>query len=108
MSKKNVEYDRRQPNHVPPVFNMDDLGYSTDDELYSLANRLESERLQLLNRGVDTYNWEIEICYVRREQQLRKLRSERHSDWLAAMMHSGSEDADHSITVDDDRNQSVN
>lgn len=109
MSKKNFEYDRRQPNHAPPVFNMDDLGYSSDDELFSLAARLEAERSQLLSKGFDTYNWEIEISYVRREQQLRKLRSERHSDWLAAMSQGGRfDDADQTGANEDQRRQSIN
>jgi hypothetical protein len=109
MSKKNFEYDRRQPNHAPPVFNMDDLGYSSDDELFSLAARLEAERSQLLSKGFDTYSWEIEISYVRREQQLRKLRSERHSDWLVAMSHvSRNDDADQAGVNEDQRRQNIN
>lgn len=107
MKKNYNDYDRRQPNHSPAIFNMDDLGYSSDEELFSLAGRLESERSQLLSRGLDPYQWEVEISYVRREQQLRKLRAERHADWLASTAHHFQDSESHNLG-EGSKQQSIN
>lgn len=92
--KKNteVESSRRRNINVPDVYNMDSVGYMADEEIAAIAGRLESERVFLLNKGQDTYLWEVEICYLRREQQLRRFRSERHAEYLTAIAHINQEE----------------
>lgn len=62
----------------PAIITIDDLAVMTDDELSGRANRFEAER----NRVRDQYPWEVEIAYVRREQQIRRQRADAHSAWL--------------------------
>jgi hypothetical protein len=92
--KKNTEVEstRRRNINVPDVYNMDLVGYMADEEIASTAGRLESERNYLLSKGQDTYLWEVEICYLRREQQMRRLRSERHAEYLTAVAHNNQEE----------------
>ena len=93
MVKKNdSETNRRKSISMPDIHNMDVISYMTDDEIASLVSRLESERNHVLNRGQDPYLWEIEISYFRREQQLRKVRAERHMEYLAAHRHFNNEE----------------
>lgn len=91
MSKKNTtdnESNRRNRTiNVPDVYNMDMIGYMQDEDIAALASRLESERNHLIGKGQDTYIWEVEICYLRREQQMRKQRAERHAEYLATMSY---------------------
>lgn len=78
MSKKNKQFN----NEVPEIYNVDDIGYMADEALYERANRLENERNRMVSSGKDAYHWEVEIAYLRREQQLRVTRSERHAEFL--------------------------
>lgn len=70
MSKK---YDS-----IPQVINIDDIAVMTDEELNARASRYENER----NRVRDPQPWEVEIAYIRREQQIRKVRAQAHADWM--------------------------
>lgn len=95
MVKKNeTETNRRKTINTPDVYNMDMIAYMSDDEIGSLVSKLESERNHVLNRGQDPYSWEVEISYFRREQQLRKIRADRHTEYLSAQRHFNSEDHD--------------
>ena len=78
MSKKN----KIKGFDSPEVWNMDDLGYMPDETIDDRAQRLESERNRMVSMGKDAYLWEVEIAYIRREQQLRKTRSELHQEYL--------------------------
>jgi hypothetical protein len=67
---------------APEIYNMDDIGYMSDDALYDRANRLENERSRMLNSGREPYLWEVEIAYLRREQTMRKTRTDIHQEYL--------------------------
>jgi hypothetical protein len=56
---------------LPAVVNMDELAVMTDEELSRRAYLLEQDRSRL---GEDAVPWEVEIAYVRREQDLRVVR----------------------------------
>jgi hypothetical protein len=100
MSKKNknnngAEQDLRStryPIPTPEVANMDDVGYYPDDLLNDKISRLESERSRLLEMRYDPYLWEVELAYLRREQQLRGARSERHEAYLRDQVLRGSDE----------------
>lgn len=61
---------------------MDDLAYLSDEELSGRAGRLESERRRAASTSSLLTPWEVEIAYVRREQQIRESRSAAHTEWL--------------------------
>ena len=62
---------------------MDELAIALDDELFSRLNNLENDRLKVIEARFDPTPWEIEIAYLRREVQLRKVRRELHEQYLA-------------------------
>jgi len=86
MSKKNKNFDSDFRNDGPEVHNMDDIGYMTDEALYDRANRLENDRNRAIASGRDSYFWEVEIAYLRREQTLRQSRAEVHQEFLKKFM----------------------
>ena len=93
MSKKNKHNTKDFINEAPEVYSMDDIGYMTDEALHDRSNRLENERNRLISSGRDPMLWEVEIAYVRREQQLRQTRAELHADFLKKFAgHINSED----------------
>ena len=82
MSKKNKSFNKNFGNDAPEVYNMDDIGYMVDEAIHDRANRLENERNRLQSMGKDTYLWEVEISYLRREQDMRKTRSQLHMEYM--------------------------
>jgi hypothetical protein len=52
-----------------------------DEDLMVRANALEDERRRQC-ATVDVRPWEEEVAYVRREQQIRRVRRELHSEWM--------------------------
>lgn len=80
MSKK---YDS-----VPQIVNIDDIAVMPDEELNARAARFENER----NRARDPQPWEVEIAYIRREQQIRKARAQAHVEWSAIQPNVSDED----------------
>ena len=106
MAKKNHDSDRRKSFVPPDVYNMDVIGYMSDEEIMSTSSRLEAERNSLINKGQDPYLCEVEIAYLRREQQLRKLRSERHAEYIASRGNLDSDDVE--VVHLDSRNSAMN
>jgi hypothetical protein len=88
MSKKNKNFVVEGPE----VYNMDDLGYMTDESLYERANRLESEKNRMMSSGRDPYLWEVELAYVRREQVLRRTRADLHAEYVQKFAHTRVDD----------------
>jgi hypothetical protein len=81
MSKKNKP-SKNFINETPDVYNMDDIGYMTDEAIHDRSQRLENERNRLLSMNKDAHLWEVEVAYLRREQQLRQTRSELHAEYM--------------------------
>lgn len=78
---------KRKPSSsvaFPDVVNMDDLAYLTDEELAGRGARMESDRRRAASTSSDLVPWEVEIAYVRREQQLREARSKAHAAYLSS------------------------
>lgn len=82
MSKKNKNFNKDFASESPEIYNTDDIGYMPDEAINDRANRLESERNRLVSMGKDPYLWEVEIAYLRREQQVRHVRAECHAEFL--------------------------
>lgn len=72
----------KQTIELPDVINMDDLALLSDEELSGRAGRLEADRRRVASSSSDLVPWEIEIAYVRREQQIREVRAVRHREYL--------------------------
>lgn len=81
---------------------MDDIGYMADEAIHDRANRLENERNRLSSMGKDPYLWEVEIAYLRREQQLRQTRAEKHIEFMQNFGHqTNPEDLDLNIVANE-------
>jgi uncharacterized small protein (DUF1192 family) len=78
MSKKKKSDSNFRDANVPEQINMDDLALMSDDELSQRASLCENER----NRTWNQAPWEIEIAYVRREQQIRRTGTDMHQEYL--------------------------
>jgi len=90
MSKKNKNFSRDFGNEAPEIYNMDDIGYMADEAIHDRANRLENERNRLSGMGRDPHFWEVEVAYLRREQQLRQTRAEKHAEFMKKFGHRQS------------------
>lgn len=90
MSKKNKNFNKDFSNEAPEIYSMDDIGYMADEAIHDRANRLENERNRLSSMGTDPYLWEVEIAYLRREQQLRQTRAEKHVEFMQKFGHQAN------------------
>jgi hypothetical protein len=66
----------------PDVIDIDTLGTMLDEDLVTRSRMLDEGKNQAFNSGHDSQPWEEEIAYVRREQHLRRLRRDAHTEWL--------------------------
>jgi hypothetical protein len=82
-----------QTHTGPEIVDMDVIATMTDDELVNRFQRMDVEREAMRETRIPTREWEIEIAYVRREQQLRRTRREAHDSYLNAM-HASSPELD--------------
>lgn len=67
---------------VPEQVDIDTLGTMLDEDLIVRLRTLEDERGKAYEAHQDSRPWEEEIAYVRREQQLRRVRRDNHMDYL--------------------------
>lgn len=88
---------------APEVISLDDLAYLTEDELSRRHDFLVSEKETATRHEVDTKLWEVEICYVQRESQIRGSRRMAHDRYLKT-----NPEAFAHRDVDLDRNEVVN
>lgn len=115
MSKKNKHSDRdfsknrsKCPIDPPEVMNMEDIGYFSDEVLFDLTSKLESEKNQVASAGHDPYAWEVEIAYLHREQHLRNLRNKLHEEYMKTVGYEDCEyyESSQSFTSDDINSES--
>ena len=61
---------------------IDQLAAMSDNELYNKLEGLNSYRNKALSEGYNPYYVEQEICYFRREEEIRNNRVDAHERWL--------------------------
>lgn len=88
---------------APEVVNSDELSYMTEEELGRRHDFLVSEKEQASRFDADTRPWEVEICYVQRESQVRATRRTFHDRYMKT-----NPDAHMTRDIDADRNEFVN
>ena len=74
----------------PEVMDMDTLAILSDDDLSARFHQLDAERETMRENRVSTLAWEIEIAYMRREQQMRRVRRDRHDAYLMSLRGGSS------------------
>ena len=69
-----VEY----PGKLDPVY----VATVDDDELHRNAQYLIDSIKRVDRMNLNSYPWEVELCYIQREMQLRSVRRAAHAEWL--------------------------
>lgn len=70
------------PIPYPDRFDRDQLAMMDDEELHNLG-RFLFDSIQKVNRlHLNPYPWEIELCYVQQEAQVRSSRRQAHMAWM--------------------------
>lgn len=72
------------------LVDLNDVCYWTDEELYGTLHDLIEVREQGIKDGADTTPVEVEICYIRRELQIKKARKEQHEAYVAALQQENA------------------
>lgn len=70
------------PVDLPEVTNMDELASLSDVELNAKSGALHADRAKVVDRGLDPRPWDVELMYVYREYQLRRIRKDSHEQFL--------------------------
>lgn len=79
--QKTVNDGRRRPQvYLPEIVNMDALAAMQDNELAQRHRTLDDDRLRAQELGYSTQPWEVEIAYVKREQQIRNAHRAAHAE----------------------------
>lgn len=80
---KNKTGNKSKFVELPPVHHVDDIAVFTDEELLERVKSVETQRTDALRNCVsDLVPWETELCYLRREMQLRSQRRHLHERYL--------------------------
>jgi hypothetical protein len=66
---------------LPPRANMDDLSALQDEELIRRLDTLHEGRGHFLKARTSAQPWEEEICFIKRELQLRRGRRAAHDEY---------------------------
>ena len=81
MSKNNK---KQNPIPFPQKVNMDDLAVIDDDSLMNMHRSLVDSVSRAAGHGLNPAPWEVELCYVQRESQIRTARKEAHAKYVSA------------------------
>lgn len=67
---------------LPDVANMDDLAVMLDEDLIVRLRELEDDKSRAYDAHVDVRPWEVELAYIRREQQIRRNRRDAYAEYV--------------------------
>jgi hypothetical protein len=67
----------------PQKFTFDELAVVDDDTLGNMHKSHVDAINRMSSHDLNSSPWEIELCYVQREMQMRILRKELHAEYLA-------------------------
>ena len=84
---------------LPEVVNIDVLATMLDEDLSARLYALEGDKNSVLQDSYDAVPWEVEIAYVKREQQIRKLRRENHERYMRSVAQEIAEESDNFVNL---------
>lgn len=70
------------PVQYPKQINRDYIAVMDDETLYNLGRSLSDSINRVSRFNLNSYPWEVEMCYVQYEVQLRAARRTAHSVWV--------------------------
>ena len=85
MAKNQKNQGGQSNGHIPypKKNNLDDLSTMDDAELYGAQRGLLDSIARVGDLNLNSVPWEVELCYVQREVQIRAARKEAHTKYLA-------------------------
>lgn len=89
MKKSKKTQNENYNINLPAVVSMETLSYATDDDLERHLSYLHSEKERAYRGEYDLRPWEVEICYVERELQIRHDRRNAHERYLRSAPEAG-------------------
>jgi hypothetical protein len=70
------------PVQYPEQINRDYIAVMDDETLYNLGRSFSDSINRVGRFNLNPYPWEVELCYVQQEIQLRSSRRNAHATWL--------------------------
>jgi len=77
------DYPQESPVQYPQKIENEMIVSMDDDDLHNLGRSLFDSINRVSKMNLNPYPWEVEMCYVQREMQLRSSRRLAHSEWLS-------------------------
>lgn len=78
-------YVDESPIPYPHKFDREVLVTMDDDDLHRMVRSLDDSITKVSRMNLNPYPWEIEMCYVQQEMQLRSARRSAHAEWLSKL-----------------------
>jgi hypothetical protein len=84
-----VDYDTTidYPIPFPTPIDREVLGVMDDDSLYNLNKSLNDSISKVNGFKLNPFLWEVELCYVQQEIQVRNARKAAHLAWTSKNSH---------------------
>jgi len=80
-----VKSHNDSPLNFPQKHTFDELAVIDDDILLGLHKNLIDSVNRAGSHGLNSAPWEVELCYVQRELQIRSIRRDAHTQYLASL-----------------------
>lgn len=81
-SLKTKSHRRQSSLPAPEIVTSDDIAALSDEDLMTQIGKLDEERKKVYDERADTRPWDEELCYFRREAQVRRKRRDIHEKFL--------------------------
>ena len=98
----------RYPVPLPDIVSMDVIAAMQDDELMMRLRTLHDDRDKVFAERLDARLWDVELAYVKREQQVRKTRHDAHEKYLLELAKEHAEQEIGLPNADTDNSTFVN
>jgi hypothetical protein len=86
--------NRQSSFQNPEVVSSDDIAVLSDEDLMSTIATVDETRKKVNAEKCDTRLWEEELCYLRREAQIRRKRHAIHEKYLLELDRENREAQD--------------
>lgn len=70
------------PIPYPQMVEQEVLATMDDDDLHNFGRSLADSIHRVGRMNLNPYPWEVELCYVQQEMQIRAARRQAHFEWL--------------------------
>jgi len=84
MNKVSNKNTHESPIPFPVRHDFDELAVMDDESLSELGRSLKYSVHRAGSHGLNSTPWEVELCYVQRESQVRSARREAHQRYVGS------------------------